>query len=112
MDMRDGKRESLTAHDWTQAALDALARGGVAAVAVEPIAKSLGTTKGSFYWHFADRNALLESALDLWERRDTDRVISAVDESEDVATRLRGLLRLTFTSVQDDSPSRAGAGAV
>src|SRR4051794_41764716 len=68
MAMTRGKRQ-LTAEDWTQAALDALARGGVAAVAVEPIAKSLGATKGSFYWHFADRNALLESALDLWERR-------------------------------------------
>jgi len=113
MDMAAGKRESLTAGDWTEAALEALARGGLVAVAVEPIAKSLGATKGSFYWHFADRNALLESALDLWERRDTDRVIAAVDETQDVATRLRSLLRLAFTSaVQDGSPSQGGAGGV
>src|SRR5215203_1169543 len=86
MGMAEGKRESLTAQDWTQAALEALARGGLAAVAVEPIAKSLGTTKGSFYWHFRDRNALVESALALWEQRDTDRVIEAIDETQDVAT--------------------------
>ena len=68
-------------------------------MAVEPLAKGLGTTKGSFYWHFADRNALLEATLGLWERRDTDQVIAAVDEARDAVTRLRHLLRLTFTSV-------------
>jgi AcrR family transcriptional regulator len=108
MDMAKGKRESLTTGDWTEAALDALARGGLTAIAVEPLAKELGTTKGSFYWHFADRNALLEATLALWERRDTDRVIAAVDEAQDVATRLRSLLRLTFTSVRDSSTGGAG----
>ena len=93
MVMALGKRESLAAGDWTEAALETLARGGLAAVAVEPLAKSLGTTKGSFYWHFADRNALLEATLELWERRDTDRVLASIDESQDVATRLRKLLR-------------------
>ena len=102
------KRERLTAADWTEAALEALAQGGLAAVAVEPLAKTLGTTKGSFYWHFADRNALLEATLGLWERRDTDRVIAAVDETTDAVTRLRHLLRLTFTSVWDRSASRPG----
>jgi AcrR family transcriptional regulator len=110
MGMTDVKRRSLSAHDWTSAALEALARGGVAAVAVEPIAKSLRTTKGSFYWHFADRDALLKAALELWEQRDTERVISAVEESDDIRARLARLLRLTFTSAQQ--PSRESAGAV
>ncbi len=108
MDMATGKRESLTPADWAEAALSALAGGGLAAVAVEPLAKELGTTKGSFYWHFADRGALLEAALDLWEREDTDRVIAAIDESQDVLTRLRGLLRAAFVSVVDGSAGRVG----
>jgi len=99
MAMAQGKRSSLTANDWTAAALDALARGGLAAVAVEPLAKSLGTTKGSFYWHFADRNALIEAALERWEQRDTERVIQAADQAADVTSRLRELLRLVFTAV-------------
>jgi len=102
------KRESLTPADWAEAALEALARGGLAAVAVEPLAKALETTKGSFYWHFADRNALLEATLTLWELRDTDRVIAAIDESQDVLTRLRNLLRLAFTSVHDGSAGAVG----
>jgi AcrR family transcriptional regulator len=99
----------LTANDWTVAALDALARGGLAAVAVEPLAKSLGTTKGSFYWHFADRNALIEAALERWEQRDTERVIAVADQAPDVVTRLRDLLRLVFTAVQGDSGLGAGS---
>lgn len=107
--MAIGKRESLAVGDWTEAALETLARGGLAAVAVEPLAKSLGTTKGSFYWHFADRNALLEATLELWERRDTDRVLAGIDETQDVATRLRNLLRLAFLSVRADAAGGAGA---
>ncbi len=63
MGVATGRRESLTAADWTEAALVALARGGLAAVGVEPLAKELGATKGSFYWHFADRNELIVSTL-------------------------------------------------
>jgi AcrR family transcriptional regulator len=77
-------------------------------VAVEPLAKSLHTTKGSFYWHFADRNALLAATLELWERRDTDRVIENLDETQDALTRLRTLLRLTVTSVLEGADGSAG----
>ena len=43
-------------------------RAGLAAVAVEPLAARLGATKGSFYWHFRNRDAMLEAALQRWER--------------------------------------------
>jgi AcrR family transcriptional regulator len=104
-----GKHESLRVEDWTEAALHALGRGGLAAVAVEPLAKSLGTTKGSFYWHFADRNALLEATLRLWERRATDLVLAGIDQSSDAETRLRTLLRLAFLSVRPESARSDGA---
>jgi AcrR family transcriptional regulator len=108
MVMPNGKRESLVAADWTRAALHALARGGLAAIAVEPLAKELGATKGSFYWHFADRQALVQATLELWERRDTEQVIAAIDDDLDVETRLRKLLRLAFMSVLDRSIGGAG----
>jgi AcrR family transcriptional regulator len=108
MVMVKGKRESLGPADWAEAALDALAQGGLSAVAVEPLAKALGTTKGSFYWHFADRNALLQAALELWERRDTDSVIAAIDASQDAMTRLRKLLTLAFSSLPHGSTERPG----
>ncbi|WUI02711.1 TetR/AcrR family transcriptional regulator [Spirillospora sp. NBC_00431] len=81
----------LTADDWARAALDALAGGGLAAVAVEPLAVRLGATKGSFYWHFRNRRALLDAALALWER-DTETAIAALREIGDPARRMRTLL--------------------
>jgi AcrR family transcriptional regulator len=56
-----------TAEDWELAALDAIREGGLAAVAVEPLARRLSVTKGSFYWHFKDRSALLDAAIHRWE---------------------------------------------
>jgi AcrR family transcriptional regulator len=92
MDVRKLDRRSLTRDDWAHAALDAIARGGVDAVAVEPIAAALGATKGSFYWHFENRDALIQAALELWERRSTDAVIEYLDEEPDPARRLRMIL--------------------
>lgn len=90
MDMPQERRR-LTADDWAQAALEAVAEGGVAAVAVEPLATGLGATKGSFYWHFANRDALLAAAVDLWERRNTDAVIAGVEADAEPARRLEVL---------------------
>jgi AcrR family transcriptional regulator len=85
-------RKRLSAANWTSAALAALATGGVGAVAVEPLAAALGTTKGSFYWHFSGRDALLEAALQLWERTDTEDVITQVEAAPDPERRLQLLL--------------------
>ena len=60
------KATRLDAAAWVAAAFDALADGGIDAVRVEPLAKALDGTKGSFYWHFADRRALLDAMLDAW----------------------------------------------
>lgn len=108
--MAGGKRDRLSARDWTEAALKALARGGLPAVAVEPLAKSLGATKGSLYWHFADRNALLQATLELWEQRDTDQVLAAIDDTQDASEKLRNLVELALMSVQQGAD--AGAGSI
>ena len=89
-------RKRLTAQDWVDAAYAALADGGVAAVAVEPLATRLGTTKGSFYWHFTGREALLEVALAHWERVETEAVIVLGDAEPDRLARLRSLLTLAL----------------
>ena len=85
-----GKR--LSADDWTRAALAALADGGLAAIAVEPLAARLGATKGSFYWHFAGRDALVAATLERWERTATEDVITAIGVEPDLAARLRLLM--------------------
>jgi AcrR family transcriptional regulator len=86
------ERKRLNAQDWVDAAVAALAGGGIGAVAVEPLAARLGTTKGSFYWHFANRDALLAAALESWERTDTEDVIAFVAGEPDARTQLHTLL--------------------
>ncbi|MDJ0657419.1 MAG: TetR/AcrR family transcriptional regulator [Xanthomonadales bacterium] len=60
----------LSAVDWQDAALEALAERGVQGVAVEPLARKLGVTKGSFYWHYPNRDALLVATLERWENQE------------------------------------------
>lgn len=64
---------------WLEAALEALAEGGIDAVRVEALARSLGVTKGSFYWHFSDRGDLLAALLDRWEDAGTQAIIAEVE---------------------------------
>jgi AcrR family transcriptional regulator len=84
-------RTRLSAETWATAALEAIGEGGLAAVAVEPLAARLGATKGSFYWHFANRDALIEAALVLWEERFTAATIAGLAGEADPRARLRKL---------------------
>ena len=102
MDMATRGAGRLTPDDWADAALKAIGRGGLAAVAVEPLAASLGATKGSFYWHFRSRDALVEAALARWEAGHTDAVIRVVQEQPDPLSRLRTLLALVLESTGSD----------
>jgi AcrR family transcriptional regulator len=86
-------------NQWIEEGLRALAGGGPDAVRIEPLAQALGVSKGGFYWHFDDRQALLEEMLDTWERTWVDEVIAAVEaESGDARARLRRLFALASAS--------------
>ena len=86
-------RQNLTAEDWAAAALDAMAAGGLEAVAVEPLARRLGVTKGSFYWHFASRHALVHAALQMWERIETEDTVAGVEQEPDPYERIVKLFK-------------------
>ncbi len=92
------KQANLTAEDWARAALDAIAQGGVAAVSIESLARELKVTKGSFYWHFRSRKALLQAALALWETQETDDIIAMADEISDPRKRIQAVFRAASTS--------------
>jgi len=72
------KQPKLSPQKWEKAALKLIAEQGVSALAVEPLARRLGVTKGSFYWHYKNRQALLVGALSLWEKVETENVIERV----------------------------------
>jgi AcrR family transcriptional regulator len=82
------EKTRLSREQWIEAALGALTEGGVGAVAVEPLAARLGVTKGSFYWHFRNRDELLAAALAEWERKGTGGLIERLDAIDDPRERL------------------------
>jgi AcrR family transcriptional regulator len=89
----------LGREDWVKTGLVVLANSGVEAVRVEPLAKLMNVTKGSFYWHFKDRNALLDAILEEWVRLDTSSVIDRINQL-DADPRVR-LLQLFEIAVGD-----------
>jgi AcrR family transcriptional regulator len=72
----------LQPDDWIRAALGRLSDSGVDSVRVEVLARDLGVSKGSFYWHFRDRQGLLERMLADWEQRE----LGSLDLGADAAS--------------------------
>jgi len=70
----------MSQDEWIAGAFEALREGGIDALRVEPLAKRLGVTKGSFYWHFDNRRALHLAMLQTWEQRSTSAVIDEIDD--------------------------------
>lgn len=104
--MTTPSRPRLTAEDWLMAGFRALARSGPTALKAEALARELGTTKGSFYWHFADLPDYLFRLIRLWEERAFDGVIALLDPAAPPRARLEQLCML---AVGFRDPSYGGA---
>jgi AcrR family transcriptional regulator len=98
-------RPRLKREDWERAALDAIGEEGLAAAAVEPLARRLGVTKGSFYAHFSSRDELIDAALARWERAQGLETLERFARIEDPAERLGELLLTAATFSQSGEPS-------
>ncbi len=78
--MADRVKRRLTRQDWIQAAIALGTEVGFDRIAVDALAPRLGATRGSFYWHFTDRAALIDAVLQTWEEQATASVIAALDD--------------------------------
>ena len=87
------ERSTLSAGDWEQQALVLMAEKGIRAVAIESLARRMGVTKGSFYWHFHNRDALLEQSLLRWEKHDEANLQASLGAIADPRERLRSFFR-------------------
>jgi AcrR family transcriptional regulator len=93
----------LSREDWITAALAAVADGGLTAVAVEPLAAGLGATKGSFYWHFDNRDALVDAAIRRWEKETTTDVAEEITAARDApASQFRRLVTGVVERAEQD----------
>jgi AcrR family transcriptional regulator len=85
-----------SAEEWAEAALEAFAEGGVRAASIPGIARTLGVTKGSFYWHFRGFDDLVGAAMERWEAQDR----AALDELRAVGDPRRRLVALFTEAVR------------
>jgi AcrR family transcriptional regulator len=76
----DNKNKQLNRESWILAAFNMLYENGIEAVRIEPLAKKLNVTKGSFYWHFKNRTELHDALLEYWEKEMTQSVLDAANE--------------------------------
>ena len=82
--MPESRRSSrLRATDWVDAALVLLTAedGGEHGVTISRLCRTLGVTKGSFYWHFRDLDALWEAMAVRWQKENRRRITDVDEES-------------------------------
>lgn len=81
-DAAAGRQPTLRRESWIEEAVRTLTDGGVDAVQITRLARRLGVTRGSFYWHFENREALLDALLAEWRARNTDVMLEALAAAE------------------------------
>lgn len=80
---RPDKAPKRDRESWLEQARQILISEGVDRVRVDPLAKLLGVTTGSFYHHFKNRQELLDGLLDNWQAKNSGPMFSAVKAAGD-----------------------------
>src|SRR5437588_1909221 len=93
-----GMTDQLSANDWLDRGLETLAKSGFTALKAEPLAKAMGVSRGSFYWHFADIGAFHAAILKHWSEVATEQVIAGLDATPKDRDALSVLLRGAFSA--------------
>jgi AcrR family transcriptional regulator len=88
--------DQLSAQDWLDQGLKALAKSGFTALKAEPLAKAMGVSRGSFYWHFADIGTFHAAILKHWRDIAAEQIIANVEASSENENPLPLLLRRVF----------------
>ncbi|MEH2564747.1 TetR/AcrR family transcriptional regulator [Bradyrhizobium sp. AZCC 2289] len=88
--------DQLSAKDWLDQGLKTLARNGFTALKAEPLAKAMGVSRGSFYWHFADIGAFHAAILKQWREVAAEQIIANVEAASNHENPLTLLLRRVF----------------
>lgn len=93
----DDMNEQLAAKDWLDLGLKVLATKGFIGLKAEPLAKAMGVSRGSFYWHFADVAAFHAELLKHWREIAAEQIIIGVEATAGIEPAIAVLLRRTFT---------------
>ncbi|MFS2013021.1 TetR/AcrR family transcriptional regulator [Azospirillum sp. CT11-132] len=78
---RQGQEDAvrhLGRSDWLSAAIGIFIEDGIDAVRITRLADALSVTRGSFYWHFKDRDELLSGIVAFWSQKNTAGLVAAI----------------------------------
>jgi AcrR family transcriptional regulator len=78
-------RKQLQRFDWLQRALQIFVAEGIDAVRITRLADDLGVTRGSFYWHFANRGDLIDALVRFWQDKNTAAIEQLVVQAQSLA---------------------------
>lgn len=92
----------LSKEDWMRAGFVALTEAGAGALKAEPMARRMNTTKGSFYWHFADVPDFHAALLKDWESRAYADIVTQIEEEDSATHKLRALGQIAVSGAPDD----------
>lgn len=90
-------RATCTPETWIEAATEVLVDQGIDHVRVDLLAQELGMTRGSFYWHFKDRDDLLQRVLQAWRERATEALTRRLEQAHtDPREQLQDVITLPW----------------
>ena len=99
MDAGNSEHHRLSRDEWLEHALEVISREPHGKLRIHELVKDLGVTRGSFYWHFKDREDFVRSLAEYYDRWSTDQVIEAVGaETGRPKDRLRSLMEFVFSN--------------
>lgn len=89
--------DQLSAQNWLDQGLRTLATSGFTALKAEPLAKAMGVSRGSFYWHFTDVDAFHAAILQRWREVAVEQIIADIEASPPSQNQIKQLLRRSFS---------------
>jgi len=92
------ERSQLQRFDWLQQALEIFVKEGIDAIRITRLANDLGVTRGSFYWHFKNREDLIESLVAYWKDKNTAAITTSVAQASSLAD---GIFHFFETCIDD-----------
>lgn len=92
----------LSKDDWIKAGFQALTEAGPKALKAEPLARRLGTTKGSFYWHFDDVPAFQAAMMKAWETRAYEEIVALLEQQGTAVLKLRELAQIAAAGAPEN----------
>ncbi len=96
------ERKQLQRFDWLLKALEIFIQEGIDAVRITRLANELKVTRGSFYWHFNNREDLINALVSYWKDRNTDAIVSAVSEADSLVNGIFRFFEICLDNTQFD----------